>query len=917
MIRDCFLILFLSVASNTVTVAQQTVVRGKMVEWTTNRAVADVEVFIENSSLVQTTDSNGAFIFSGSTLPLGEGALIIRKSGYEIQRLPIVINEGKELVFSEIYLHLDRTIHVSDVGLVSLSHEELDQEEASTSNISGLLQSSKDVFLQAAAFDFSTTFFNPRGYDSEHAKVLVNGIEMNKLFSGRPEWSNWGGLNDATQEQVFSMGMSPNDYSFGGLAGATNILMRASKYRKGGKISFASTNASYLGRLMVSYNTGIMSNGWAISLVASRRFGKEGYKDATLYESNSFFAAFERKISEKHSLNFTTIFTPTRRGKSSSNTQEVYDLKGGRYNAYWGWQDGRKRNSRIREVEEPIIMLNHYWDFNESMSLNTNLAYQIGRVGDSRLGYDNAPNPDPTYYQKLPSFFLDNSNDAGNSQADLAKSRFREDGQINWNQMYYTNLAYGGTSRYYLYEDRRDEQQVFANTIFIKRLDNILVNAAFQYRGLSAHNYANMLDLLGGNGYLDVDTYSYGDGAQSDLNNPDRIIYKGDSFKYNYKFYAEQYDAFIQAQFKYRKIDFYLAAEVGDTNYQRDGLYRNGAFADNSYGKSEKLSFTTYGAKGGVTYKITGRHLLNLNFAYYTKAPTLRNSFSNARQNNETVRGITEEKIQNVDLSYIFRSPWFKSRLTGYYTKTKDASQISFYYADGISGIGRNVTTAFVQEVLTEVAKQYIGTELGMEAQITPAIKLKAAAALGQYTYANNPKLYLTSDDFEQELDLGKTYLKNYKLSGGPQRAYQIGMEYRNPKYWWIGATANLFSHSYVGITPITRTKNFYMDSNGYPFADYSEEVARELLKQERFGSYPLVNLVGGKSWRVKAYYIGLFASINNVLNEKYKTGGFEQGRSANYKTLKEDVDREKQIFGSKYWHGNGATYYLNAYIRF
>src|SRR5699024_9137197 len=121
-----------------------------------------------------------------------------------------------------------------------------------------------------------------------------------------------------------------------------------------------------------------------------------------------------------------------------------------------------------------IIMLNHYWDFNESMSLNTTLAYQIGRGGDSRLGYDNAPNPDPTYYQKLPSFFLDNSNDAGNSQADLAKSRFREDGQINWNQMYYTNLAYGGTSRYYLYEDRRDEQQVFANTIFIKRLDNIL-----------------------------------------------------------------------------------------------------------------------------------------------------------------------------------------------------------------------------------------------------------------------------------------------------------------------------------------------------------------------------------------------------------------------------------------------------------
>ncbi len=480
MIRVCFIILFLSVALNTLAIAQQTVVRGKTVERATNKAIADVEVFIENSNFVQTTDSNGEFVFSGSTLPLGEGVLILRKLGYETQYLPIVINEGKELYFSEIFLQLDLNIYTTDIGVISLSDDELDQEDASTSNISGLLQSSKDAFLQAAAFDFSATFFNPRGYDSEYAKVHINGIEMNRLFNGRPQWSNWGGLNDATREQVFSMGMSANDYSFGGLAGSTNILMRASKYREGAKVSFASTNASYLGRLMVSYNTGWMSNGWAISIVASRRFGNEGYNDATLYEANSFFAAFERKISEKHSLNLTTIFTPIRRGKSSSNTQEVYDLKNTRYNAYWGRQDGKKRNSRIREVEEPIIMLNHYWDFNETTSLNTNLAYQFGKTGDSRLGYDNAPSPDPTYYQKLPSFFLGNPNDPENIQADLAKSRFQEGGQIDWYQMYHTNLAYGGTSRYYLYEDRSDEEQISANTIFSKQLDKIIINSHFK-----------------------------------------------------------------------------------------------------------------------------------------------------------------------------------------------------------------------------------------------------------------------------------------------------------------------------------------------------------------------------------------------------------------------------------------------------
>jgi len=908
--------LCVSVAFISLSMAQKTIVRAKVMERATNEAVVDVNVFIENTNLAQTTDVNGKFIFSGDRLPLGEGVLVLSKTGFETQYLPIVINEGRELDLATVYLQPGLSSYTGDAGIISLWDEELDQEDGSASNISGLLQSSKDAFFQAAAFDFSATFFNPRGYDSEYGKVLINGIQMNKMFNGRPQWSNWGGLNDATRNQIFSMGLSANDYNFGGLAGSTNIIMRASQYREGGRINYTSANASYTGRVMASYNTGLMPNGWAVSIVASRRFADEGYRDAALYDANSFFAAIERKISDKHSLNLTAFFAPNRRGKSSSNTQEVYDLKNTLYNSYWGYQDGKKRNSRIRELEEPVIMFNHYWDFDETTSLNTNIAYQFGTRGDSRLGYDNAPNPDPTYYQKLPSFFLGDPNGPYYDQAEAANINFQEDGQIDWNRMYYTNMAYGRTSRYYLYEDRSDDKQLSANAIFYKPFNNITLNAAVNYRKLKSHNFANMLDLLAGNGYLDVDSYNYGDRAQSDLNNPDKIVDVGDTFKYNFNLNAEQYDAFVQAQFKYRKVDFYLGAEAGGTSYQRDGLYRNGAFEDNSFGKSERLDFATFGIKGGMTYKITGRHLLDLNTAYYTQAPTLRNSFSNSRQNNETVKGITEEKIQNVDLSYIFRSPRVKGRLTGFYTKIEDVSEVSFFYADGISGLGKNSTTAFVQEVLTGVDKQHIGLEAGVEAQITPTIKLKGAAALGQYSYFNNPDLYLTSDDFEQEVNFGKSYLKNYKVAGGPQRAYQIGGEYRDSNFWWVGATANFFSNAYIDVAPISRTRNF-MGGNGYPFADYDEDVAREILRQERFDSYMLVNLIGGKSWRINNYFVGAFTSINNIFNQIYKTGGFEQGRNANYRTLSEDVNKVKRVFGPKYWYGNGTTYYINVYFKF
>ena len=271
----------------------------------------------------------------------------------------------------------------------------------------------------------------------------------------------------------------------------------------------------------------------------------------------------------------------------------------------------------------------------------------------------------------------------------------------------------------------------------------------------------------------------------------------------------------------------------------------------------------------------------------------------------------------SVDGSYIYRSPIIKARLTGYYTKIQDASEVNFYYADGVSGIGRNLSTAFVQEVLTDIDKRHVGAELGIEAQVTPTIKLKGAAAYGQFTYDNNPNLYLTSDDFDEELNFGQAYLKDYKISGGPQQAYQIGFEYRDPDFWWIGVTTNYFSNAYIDVSPLTRTENFYLDTDGIPFNDYDPELARELLKQEKFDDYILVNAVGGKSWKIDDYYVGFFATVNNIFDEEYKTGGFEQGRSANFRTLSEDAANDKRVFGPKYWYGFGTTYYLNVYFRF
>ena len=212
------------------------------------------------------------------------------------------------------------------------------------------------------------------------------------------------------------------------------------------------------------------------------------------------------------------------------------------------------------------------------------------------------------------------------------------------------------------------------------------------------------------------------------------------------------------------------------------------------------------------------------------------------------------EKIQNIDLGYIYRSPIINGRITGFYTNIQDATEVSFFYADGVSGVDRNTSNFFVQEVMSGVDKRYMGVELGVEAQVTSTIKLKGVASIGDYVYSNNPNVYLTSDDFTEVLDFGEASLKNYHLPVGPQRAYQLGFEYRDPDFWWVGATANMLSHTYIDVSPLLRTRNFYTDVDGVPFNDYDEDVARELLKQEQFDDFMLFNVVGGKTWKINDY---------------------------------------------------------------
>ncbi|MDR6760779.1 hypothetical protein J2Y38_000977 [Flavobacterium sp. 2755] len=931
-------VLFFILWSFSFAFAQETVFRGIVVDAKTQNPLENVVVSIQNSSITKLTSKRGKFELSS---PIeGEQLLLIHSQDCKDLLLKIHSNFGQIIYLGVLQLE---DIYSDEVpaALITLLESDLSDDNSSSEMTSGLLQSSKDAFMQASAFNWGQARFRVRGLDSENGTMMLNGMTMNKIYDDRPQWNNWGGLNNVLRNQEFSVGTATSNYTFGGVLGTQQIFTRASLYRKGAQLTFSGSNTTYSLRAIGTYASGMDIDGWAYVVSAGKRWADEGYFEGTNFNADSFFMSVEKKFNNKHSLNFTGFYTPNSRGKNSPNTNEVTSLMSEKYNSYWGFQNGEKRNARVKTVEEPLFMLNHYFKIDEKTNLNSSVMYQFGKVGNSNIDYQNADSPDPVYYRKMPSYFSSlYAKDKGEfsgaftpdyENAEKSKLTFLANSQIDWNAMYSANQKPGengyepAKSHYVLYEDRTDDKTFAVNSNLNTQLTpNISFDGGVTYQNLKSHNFQYLLDLLGGKYFEDIDPFYKGDLSQSDLQNPNRQVVKGDIYGYNYNFLANTINAFAQFKFSYNKTEFYLAQSYSVSDYQREGLYQNGLYPTTSLGKSEKVTFENFGFKGGFTYKISGKQWLFFNGAHLTRAPSLRNTFSNSRLNNNIVDGIESENITSAEANYVYRSPKLKLRLTAFYTLIKNISKTSFFYAEGIfdNGAGYDATDAFVSQTLTNLDKKNTGAELSFEYQISSTFKTTLSAAYGNYIYNSNPNVSITNDanaakdGAQTAFDFGKAYLKNYKQAGTPQNALSLGLEYRDPKYWWIGANINYLTDNYIDVSPISRTSQFYINpANGFPFPEATSERGNELLKQEKFDPITLLNINGGKSWRVHKKYIGLFASINNALGLVYKTGGFEQARNANFRALNQDVSSGTPSFGPKYYYGYGRTYFLNLTI--
>ncbi|MDE5608807.1 MAG: carboxypeptidase regulatory-like domain-containing protein [Bacteroidales bacterium] len=897
-------------------------VNGIVTDGNSNKPIAGATVSSGSESV--RTAADGSF-FLGNLPDKGKITLSISAANYESGVFNVRDLEGGQYKLKE-----SANTPASDNASLELDSDEDMGYGGQT--VAGLQTQSQDVFDRNAGYNLGFAYFKARGYDNRYNNVYVNGALMNDPESGRASWSEWGGLNDAVRNKEAVSGLNPSNFGAGNIGGEQNINMRASAIAKQHKVTYSITNRTYTQRLMYTYGSGVLPSGWAVALSVSARLGdglvynpntkvrvpgftdkytqklvdNGGTPDGLMYASLGYYFSLEKRFRQSgHALSFVAFGAPTKRATQGGSYQEVYDLVGTNYyNGNWGYQDGKIRSARIRQMFLPTFQL--VWDYDkDNTQVTTTASYQFGRYGTTSLNWYDAADPRPDYYRYLPSYYEDPAT------ADMVAELWRNDpskSQINWDGLYevnYIQKAQGKQSKYVVEDRRNDVNDFDISSVMNHRFtDQIKLNAGARVRNSITHNFKTIDDLLGGNYWLDIDQFaerdfsSDADEIQNDLDHPNRIVKEGDIYGYNYDMHLVYEQLFALAKFELAHWDLYAGAELSNSNFWRYGKMRNGRAPNNSKGKGDVHSFFNYGVKAGATWKINGRNYLYANVAWKTRAPYIRDAYVSPRVKDVVASNLQNEKIFSVDLNYVLQTPVVSGRLTLYHTMFFDGMEsFSFYHDD---------YRTFVNYTLNNVNQTHQGIELGLDVKIMPQLSATLVGNVGNYRYTNNPTATISAENGAFEDQTNTIYYKNYRVTGTPQLAGSLGLNYQAPFSIFINANVNYAAWNYLSMNPERRSQaaiEGVSQDNG--------ELLHAILDEERLTGGWTLDISVGKIFRFKGCQLNLNASVQNCTNNRnIRTGGYEQRRFDYYE---HNVDK----YPPRYFYAYGTTFFINASIRF
>ncbi len=653
---------------------------------------------------------------------------------------------------------------------------------------------------------------NMRGFKAPNVAVLVNGIPMNDMEWGGIYWSNFAGLGSVTTSMQTQRGLGAAIISSPSIGGTINITTRGLDAKKGGSVWYGMGNNN-LNDVGFSVSSGLMKNGWAITVLGSRKWG-DGYIQGTQFEAWNYFVNVSKKLGANHQLSLTAFGAPQWHNQRNAvygtlnieGWQNAKEYMNGRsmysYNPQYGFDnEGQQRTAYRNQYHKPIISLNHIWQINHRSSLSSALYVSLasgggyagqGRTSEWRNKWRGAYNGEITTDFRRPDGTFDYGAIQDINAASTTGSLMAMSQSINSHEWY------GLVSTY-------------KNEILPKKLT---LTGGIDIRYYVGHHKNELIDLYSGEYFIDdADRKSVrpeNNYLAADPNWQYQKLGIGDVVYRNYNGYTHQEGIYGQAEYKLLDgaISTFLAGSLNLTGYRKKDMF----YYDEEHGTTPWQTFFGGTIKGGANWNIDRHNNIFVNGGFISKAPFLsRGVFLNPETSNAINPNPRNEKIGSFEIGYGFHSPIFSMTLNGYYTKWMDRcdrdTQKRAQINDG------PMKGQYYSMSLEHVNAQHIGAELDFAFNPTRWLEIQGMFSIGDWKWLNNPKGYYYN---EQGQPLSNLYngtvatgvnapdhvwsilnQKDRKVCGSAQTTGGLGVTFKPFKGFRIGADWTFSARNY------------------------------------------------------------------------------------------------------------------------
>jgi hypothetical protein len=795
--------------------------------------IIGASVVVTNGQALGTTDIDGVFSVS---VPSKAKTLTISFIGYnEAVVAPkadmgtITLKPKTEMLADFVVTQSLARTRETPVALSQVNAVDIDLKLGSQ-EFPEILKTTPGVWATKDGGGFGDAKINMRGFKSANVAVLVNGVPVNDMEWGGVYWSNWAGLSDVASNIQTQRGLGAAILSAPSVGGTINITTRSLDAVKGGSVWYGMGNDN-LNNIGMKVSTGLMKNGWAITVLGSRRWG-DGYVQGTWFNSYNYFVNVSKRINDAHQLSLTAFGAPQKHNKRSSQDglsimeYQTYaknvmgDDSPYKYNPTYGFDShGRLRTSNLNTYHKPQISLAHTWQIDPKSTLSTTFYVSIasggGYSGQGRGTYNGTSISYSSWY---------------GATNGIANTIFRNaDGTFAYDKIEEMNAASTTGSNMIMSQSNNSHNWYgLVSTYNNKFLDNKLTfTGGIDLRYYIGHHNNKIVDLYGGEYFMD-DSYRKNvsvenNAAAADPNWKYEKLGVGDIVYRNYDGKTMQEGAYAQAEYSAlgKKLNFVLSGSLSNTSYQRIDYY----YYDAAHSKSKTYNFLGGTAKFGINYNIDRHNNVYGNVGYISRAPFfssgvfLSSSVSNAANPNPL-----NEKVTSFEVGYGYSSPIFSATANAYYTKWLDKTTTR----SGTIETGEHAGDRYYMN-MGGVDARHMGLEFNFTYVPVKWFELNGMLSLGDYIWDSNAVGYFYNQNGEPLKNLAGAVAsgilaedhahatlnqKGVKVGGSAQTTGALGVTFRPFEGFRIGAdwTASARNYSDYTVSSSSYTANGTID---------------------------------------------------------------------------------------------------------